>query len=266
MDINNVIIGFVLATLAGLSTGIGSLMGIFSKLDNTRFLSLSLGFSAGVMIYVSFVELLQLSFNSLNEIFGFRFGALVSVTAFIMAILIMLFIDQLFDNRSIGDFVSSSTKNKKQGHLLRTGIFSALALAIHNFPEGFATFTAALYDPAIGVTLAIAIAIHNIPEGIAVAVPIYFATKSKKKAFWISLLSGIAEPIGALMGYLIFRSFINEAVFGITFAFCAGIMVYVALNEQLPVSREYGKPSDPIIGVSVGMIVMAVSLILMNTA
>ena len=147
--------------------------------------------------------------------------------------------------------------------LIRTGVFSALALAIHNFPEGFATFTAAVYDPTVGVTLAIAIAIHNIPEGLAVSVPIYYATKSKSKAFWVSFASGLAEPVGALIGFLIFRTVYNDALFGVSFAFCAGIMIYVALNELLPVSREYGKPSDPIIGVTAGIIVMALSLILM---
>ena len=136
-------------------------------------------------------------------------------------------------------------------------------MAIHNFPEGFATFTATVYDPAIGVTLATAIAVHNIPEGIAVSVPIYYATKSKRKAFYISFLSGLAEPIGALIGFLIFRTVFNEALFGISFAFCAGIMVYVALNELLPVAKEYGEPSDTIIGVTIGMIIMAISLIMM---
>ena len=165
-----------------------------------------------------------------------------------MGLLIMLFIDQLFDHHSIADFIARSS-DKNETALIRTGIFSAIALAIHNFPEGFATFTAAVYDPTVGAKLAFAIAIHNIPEGLAVSVPIF--------------CSGLAEPVGAVIGFLVFSTVYNEALFGISFGLCAGIMVYVSLNELLPVSKEYGEPTDPIIGVTAGMIVMAISLILL---
>lgn len=262
MDLTNVYIGFALATFAGLSTGIGSMLGLYSKFENKRLLSLALGFSAGVMIYVSFMELLILSFDSLGGIYGDTYGKLIGVIAFIVGLLMMLFIDQLFHHHSIADFISRSS-NKDESLLVRTGLFSALALAIHNFPEGFATFTAAVYDPTVGATLAIAIAIHNIPEGLAVSVPIYYATKNKSKAFWISFASGLAEPLGAIVGFLIFRTVYNEALFGVSFALCAGIMIYVSVNELLPVSKEYGEPSDPIMGVTAGMIVMALSLIMM---
>jgi len=262
MDFNNIYIGFALATFAGLSTGIGSFLGLYSKFENKRLLSLALGFAAGIMVYVSFMELLILSFDSLGGIYGDTFGKLIGVTAFIFGMLIMLFIDQLFDHHSIADFIARSS-NKDESLLVRTGVFSALALAIHNFPEGFATFTAAVYDPTVGATLAIAIAIHNIPEGLAVSVPIYYATKNKGKAFWISFASGLAEPLGAVIGFFIFSTVYNEALFGISFALCAGIMVYVALNELLPVSKEYGEPTDPIMGVTAGIIVMALSLIMM---
>ena len=248
MELNNIYLGFALATFAGLSTGIGSGIALFTRSFNKRFLAIALGLSAGIMIYVSFVELMQLSFDSLTAIYGLSFGKLITVTGFVVGLLLMLLIDQLFDHHSIADFISRS-EDKNESALIKAGVFSAIALAIHNFPEGFATFTATVYDPAIGFTLATAIAVHNIPEGIAVSVPIYYATKSKRKAFFISFLSGLAEPIGALIG--------------ISFAFCAGIMIYVALNELLPVAKEYGEPSDTIIGVTIGMIIMAISLIMM---
>ena len=262
MELNNIYLGFALATFAGLSTGIGSGIALFTKISNKRFLAIALGLSAGIMIYVSFMEMMQWSFESLSLIYGHNLGKLISVTGFVDGLLRMLLIDQLFDHQSIADFIARS-ENKNESSLIKAGVFSAIALAIHNFPEGFATFTATVYDPAIGLTLASAIAVHNIPEGIAVSVPIYYATKSKKKAFFISFLSGLAEPVGALIGFLIFRTVFNEALFGISFALCAGIMVYVALNELLPVAKDYGEPSDAIIGVTIGMIIMAVSLIMM---
>ena len=200
MELNNIYLGFALATFAGLSTGIGSGLALFTKSFNKRFLAIALGLSAGIMLYVSFVELMQLSFESLTAIYGMNFGKLITVTGFVVGLLLMLLIDQLFDHHSIADFISRS-EDKNESVLIKAGVFSAIALAIHNFPEGFATFTATVYDPAIGVTLATAIAVHNIPEGIAVSVPIYYATKSKRKAFYISFLSGLAEPIGALIGF-----------------------------------------------------------------
>ena len=262
MELNNIYLGFALATFAGLSTGIGSGIALFTKFSNKRFLAIALGLAAGIMIYVSFIEMMQLSFESLAGIYGLTFGKLISVTGFVVGLLLMLLIDQLFDHQSIADFIARS-EDENESVLIKAGVFSAIALAIHNFPEGFATFTATVYDPAIGFTLATAIAVHNIPEGIAVSVPIYYATRSKRKAFYISFLSGLAEPLGALIGFLIFKTVFNEALFGISFALCAGIMVYVALNELLPVAKDYGEPSDAIIGVTIGMIIMAISLIMM---
>ena len=262
MELNNIYLGFALATFAGLSTGIGSGIALFTKFSNKRFLAIALGLAAGIMIYVSFIEMMQLSFESLEGIYGLTFGKLISVTGFVIGLLLMLLIDQLFDHQSIADFIARS-EDENESVLIKAGVFSAIALAIHNFPEGFATFTATVYDPAIGFTLATAIAVHNIPEGIAVSVPIYYATRSKRKAFFISFLSGLAEPLGALIGFLIFKTVFNEALFGISFALCAGIMVYVALNELLPVAKDYGEPSDAIIGVTIGMIIMAISLIMM---
>ncbi|WP_333653077.1 zinc transporter ZupT, partial [Lacrimispora sp.] len=149
-----------------------------------------------------------------------------------------------------------------KANLMRMGLFTALAVGIHNFPEGLATFTAALSDPKLGVPIAVAIAIHNIPEGIAVAVPVFYATGSRKKAFQLSFLSGLSEPVGALIGYLLFYRFFNDVTFGFIFASVAGIMVYISLDELLPSAREYGEHHLSIYGLIAGMAVMAVSLLL----
>lgn len=142
------------------------------------------------------------------------------------------------------------------------GLFSALAIGIHNFPEGLATFIGALQDPALGISIAAAIAIHNIPEGIAVSVPIYYATQSRQKAFALSFLSGLAEPVGALLGYFLLIQFFSDAIFGIVFAGVAGIMVYISLDELLPTAEEYGEHHIAIYGLISGMLIMAISLLL----
>lgn len=142
------------------------------------------------------------------------------------------------------------------------GMFSALAIGIHNFPEGLATFTSALQDPTLGISIAVAIAIHNIPEGIAVSVPLYYATGSKKKAFKWSFLSGLAEPVGATIGFLILMPFMSDVVFGVLFASVAGIMVFISLDELLPTAEKYGEHHLAIYGLIAGMAVMALSLLM----
>ena len=148
--------------------------------------------------------------------------------------------------------------------LHRTGIFTALAIAIHNFPEGLATFIATLDDPSVGAAIAIAIALHNIPEGVAVSIPIYYATGSKWKAFWLASFSGLAEPIGALVGYMLLSHFLSPAAMGFTFASVAGIMVFICLDELLPTARQYAKGHETLYGIVTGMAVMALSLLLLK--
>jgi ZIP family zinc transporter len=265
---NNVLIAFGLTLFAGLATGIGSALAFFAKRTNTKFLSLALGFSAGVMIYVSFVEIFFKAKESLAEAFGPTKGTWLTVVAFFGGILLIGIIDKLvpsFENpheiRSVEEMGPEQPSDKNQ-KLLRMGMFTALAIAIHNFPEGLATFAAALSDPALGVSIAVAIAIHNIPEGISVSVPIYYATGSKKKAFYYSFLSGVAEPVGALIGYFILLNFFSDFVFGILFAGVAGIMVFISLDELLPSAQKYGEHHLSIYGLIVGMAVMALSLLL----
>lgn len=266
-DFNTIAFAFGLTLFAGLSTGIGSALAFFAKRTNTKFLSLSLGFSAGVMIYVSFVEILGKARDELVMDLGVRGGNWATVSAFFGGILIIALIDKLIPTienpheiRMVEDM--DNADSQKNSKLMRMGMFTALAIAIHNFPEGLATFTAALSDPSLGIAIAVAIAIHNIPEGIAVSVPIYYATGNKRKAFRLSFLSGLAEPIGALVGFLILMPFMSPVVFGVLFASVAGIMIFISLDELLPSAREYGEHHLSIYGLIGGMVVMAISLLL----
>ncbi len=269
MEINNVLFAFGLTIFAGLATGIGSLMSFFSKKFNPKVLAASLGFSAGVMLYVSMIEIFFKAKDSLTGALGAKPGYWATLGAFFSGIAIIALIDKIIPNYENPhemhfdpkEMIKNEGPNDKK--LMRMGLFSALAIGIHNFPEGLATFMAALSDPTLGVSIAIAIAIHNIPEGVAVSTPIYFATKSKKKAFWLSLLSGVSEPVGALIGYFLLKELFNEVTFGIVFASVAGIMVYISLDELLPTAEEYGEHHIAIGGVIAGMVVMALSLVLL---
>ncbi len=266
MTDHNVLFALGLTVFAGLSTGIGSALAFFAKRTNTKFLSLALGFSAGVMIYVSLIEIFVKARFSLVNALGEVQGYWITVLAFFGGILFTALIDKMipsYENPHEMHMIEELTEEKKaEKKLMRMGIFSALAIAIHNFPEGLATFTAALTNPSLGISIAIAIAIHNIPEGIAVSVPIYYATGSKKKAFTYSFLSGLAEPIGAIVGYLILKTIFNEMIFGILFAGVAGIMIFISFDELLPAAEEYGEHHLTIYGLIAGMAVMALSLLI----
>lgn len=262
---NNVLFAFGLTVFAGLATGVGSLLAFFSKEFNPKFLSGALGFSAGVMIYVSFVEIFVKARESLSILFGDTKGYWITTIAFFGGIALIAVIDKLipsYENpHEIGN-INEPIDTASEKRLLRVGVFSALAIAIHNFPEGLATFMGALSDPTLGISIAVAIAIHNIPEGMAVSVPVYYATKSRKKAFWLSFASGLAEPVGALLGYFILKNFISDSMFGLVFAGVAGIMVYISLDELLPTAKEFGEHHVAIGGLIAGMLVMAFSLLL----
>lgn len=286
METGSILFAFGLTLFAGLATGIGSTLAFVTKKPGSRFLSGTLGFSAGVMIYVSMIEIFMKARDSLSAAFGGKAGYVYATLGFFAGIAVIGLIDKLVPsfenphemknvaavpepvaNPASGGGETSGAPAHEHGQdvktrFLRMGIFSALAIAIHNFPEGLATFIGALEDTATGVSIAVAIAIHNIPEGIAVSVPILLATGSRRKAFGLSFLSGLSEPIGALIGYFILRTFMNDAVFGITFAAVAGIMVYISLDELLPTAEKYGEHHIAIWGLVLGMGVMAVSLLL----
>lgn len=263
-----ILFAFGLTIIAGLATGIGSVLAFFTSSTNKKFLSLALGFSAGVMIYVSMIEIFVKAQDSLVLALGNQLGNWLTVGGFFAGMLLIAAIDVIIpsqdnphevktveDVEETKDYIEDST-------LIKTGTFTALAIAIHNFPEGIATFTAALQDPALGVAIAFAIAIHNIPEGIAVSVPIYFATGEKRKAFKWSFLSGLSEPVGAAVAYFLLLPFLNDIMFGIIFAAVAGIMVFISLDELLPAAKKYDEAHISIYGLMSGMAVMALSLLL----
>jgi ZIP family zinc transporter len=230
-------VGFALAltAVAGLATTIGSLLGIFVKQPGPRFMALTLGFAAGVMVLVSFVELLAGGIEAVG------FGP--AHVAFFAGMLGMFLIDFLIPHEYMAE--RHRTKEGEQGALLKTGILVALGLGIHNFPEGMATFAGALQDLSLGV---------------AVSAPVYAATGSRRKAFLLSFLSGVAEPAGAAVAALFLLPFLNDVVLGLMLAAVAGIMVFISLDELVPAARSFGEEHLSIVGVGLGMAVMAASL------
>ncbi|MDR3765796.1 MAG: zinc transporter ZupT, partial [Butyricicoccus sp.] len=224
---NHTLFAFLLTLIAGLSTGIGSAIAFLARQTNNRFLSVSLGFSAGVMVYVSMIEIFAKAQETLVAALGTRPGGWATVLAFFGGIALIAIVDRCIPSYENPHEVKLIESEQQPEKLMRMGVFTALAIALHNFPEGLATFVSALQTPEVAIPIVIAIAIHNIPEGIAVSVPIYQATGSKKKAFLYSFSSGFAEPAGALLGWLVLRPIMSDTVFGLLFAGVAGIMVFI---------------------------------------
>lgn len=299
---SNVWMAAGLTLVAGMATGIGSAIAFFARRTDYRFLSVATGFSAGVMLYVSFVEILVNGAESLTRVYGAYWGQWINAASFFGGIVLIGLIDNLIPSAEnphethpeqetaplhdttaplpefaiapalIGHHTFDVHDHRiKEGKLLRMGLFTALAIAIHNLPEGLATFLAVLKDPRIGVAITGAVALHNIPEGISVSVPIFYATGNRGRAFAYSLLSGLTEPLGAGIAYVALVFFLGgEAgvippqVMGVLFSGVAGIMVFISLDELLPTSRAYGRGHDSIYGVVAGMAVMALSLLLLE--
>lgn len=260
---SQIIFALFLSLGAGMATAVGSCAAFFFKRSDRKFLSFILGLSAGVMIYISLVELLAESRNSLIGIYGHRPGAFLAIAAFFTGIALAMLIDKLIpSHENPHEFrgVEEMDCPKHNDRLLRSGFLFALAVGIHNFPEGMAVFISSLASPETGISIAVAVAIHNIPEGITVSVPVYHATGSRKKAFLWSLLSGIAEPLGALTAWLIFAPFLSQTLLMLIFASVSGIMVYISFDELLPLAEEYGEHHLAIAGIITGMLIMAVSL------
>ena len=268
MSENPVLLAFVLTLIAGLATGLGSLLALLAKRTNTNFLCASLGFSAGVMIYVSFMDLLPIANEELVLLLGEKSGTLCMILAFFGGMGLIMLIDLLIPEPNNPHHAPRCVEkmaftDNRQRTLYRTGIIVALSLVVHNFPEGIATFTSALSnDLSIAIPITIAIAIHNIPEGIVVSVPVYHATGNKRKAFLFSFLSGLTEPLGAVVAYFFLTPFWSPMVNGTVMAAVAGIMVYISLDKLLPTAEEYGKHHISIFGLIAGMILMAICLLI----
>jgi ZIP family zinc transporter len=262
MDLNldNIGIAFFLTLIAGLSTGIGSFISLLAKRTNTKFLCASLGFSAGVMIYISFMEMMPEARHALMSTFGDRYGELYLLTAFFGGMALIAAIDLIVPKaNNPHELLGVEEMDNKTG-LGRMGIVVAMSIAIHNFPEGIATFASALGGLDVAIPITVAIAIHTLPEGIAVAVPVYHATGSRKKAFWLSFASGLSEPLGAIIAFFFLMPYWSPAINGIVLAAVSGIMVFISLDELLPSAQKYGEHHVSITGLVAGMILMGVSL------
>ena len=258
-----VLIALGVTLAAGLATALGSLLVIFSRGPNPRLLAFGLAFAGGAMVYISLTEIFAKSVASFTLAYDPRLGFTFATFAFLAGLLLVMVIDRLVPNPH--DTLTTddpSLREHNREYIRRVGLLTAVAITVHNFPEGLATFFATLGNPAVGLPLAFAIAIHNIPEGIAIAVPVYYATHNKAWAFGASLLSGLAEPLGAIIGFTLLSRYLNDAVFGAVFGIIAGIMVFLAIDELLPAAKRYAKGHETVYGLVSGMGVLALSLVL----
>jgi len=256
---------FLLTAIAGCATGIGSAIAYLTHHTRRGLLSVALGFSAGVMIYISFVELYGQAGSLLTASYGKLAGGAAAALSFFGGMLLIAIIDFLvpsYENPHEVGMVEEMQADETSHELHRLGLLTAVVIAIHNFPEGMATFFAALTDYTVGFSVALAIALHNIPEGISISVPIYFATGSRRKAFWYSFLSGLSEPVGAVVGYLVLRPFFTNQMMGIIFAAVAGIMVFISLDQLVPHAKKYSQGHESVYGLISGMAVMALTLLI----
>lgn len=245
---DNVIYGFLLTIFAGLSTMLGTIV-IFFKNRNDNIIIGSLSFASGVMLTVSLTDLIPESFGLLNNLFPV-FPTILYILIFIVTGIIL--------STTIDKYLPDNVESNHNG-LYRVGLFSMLAIILHNIPEGIATFMATNSSITLGISLAIAIALHNIPEGISISVPIYYATKSRFKAIFYTFISGISEPFGALLTYLFLSQFINDRIMGFLFSLIAGIMIHISLFELLPTSKRYGKLKMTVVWFIIGVIFMGIN-------
>lgn len=245
----------ILTALAGMSTLLGALIVFVTKGRSDKLISGALGFAGGVMVAVSFSDLLPNAWAEFGQRMGHAGGVVFSVVMVVAGVLLAMSLDRFVPHEP------QSQEDHAKGHkdLYKVGIVSTLAIGLHNFPEGIATFMAGMANPALGASIALAIAMHNIPEGITVALPIYFSTGSRAKAIKLTFLSGIAEPIGALLAFLVLRPFVGPVALGIMLSLVAGIMLYIAFEELLPSSRQYGYANIALFATLAGACIMPLS-------
>ena len=274
MPFESMLFAFSLTLLAGISTAFGAFLAFFKTKDETRILSFGLGFSGGVMVYLSFVEILPKSIDFFSRI-DLGNAESLGILCFFVGMILAFGIDILIpkdvnphelksQNEVYCELDSRESHISRNRAIKRTAIFTAIAITIHNFPEGFATFISAMDSFAFGVSIAVAVAIHNIPEGLAVSLPIYYATGDKRQALKLTLLSGLSEPLGAIVGYFILAPILGEATLAISFGIIAGIMVFISIDSLLPNSKLSTKGHESVAGVFFGMGIMAISLLILK--
>lgn len=270
---NNVFLSFGLTVLVGLSMGLGSIMSFIVSKTHRKLLAISLSFAAGIMIYVSFMEMLPEGIHLIEEYVGEK-GNIIAISWFFGGMFLSAIIEKLvhvFAGDYHGHHHGHSHNDHKHDHhhdhdheeghhLSKLGMMSAVAIGVHNLPEGLALFTAGIKDITLALPIAAAVIIHNIPLSIAISVPIYYSTGSKKKAFFYTLIVGLCQPLGAIIGYMLLSKHFNDLLFGTLFSIVAGIMVFVSLDELLPASQKYEDHHISVYGAIAGMIVMAISL------
>lgn len=253
------LIPLFLSTFAGLSTVFGALIVSYFKPKDNRLITFSLGFSAGVMLTISFTDLLPSSERYLSKFLGDSNGVFFSLLFLLIGVSMAYLIDKLVPSYNIED---NQNRNVSKKELYSLGIFSMIAIMLHNFPEGVATFMSSYHSLSLGIYITVAITLHNIPEGIAIAVPILYSTGSKKKAIFYALISGIAEPLGAFLTFLFLKPYINEIMLGIIFSLVAGIMLYLSLIELIPTARRYNHTKIYLYSIFLGITVMMISHLL----
>lgn len=263
ISLHTLLIAFSITLAAGLATVFGSFLVFTSKKPNPRLLAFGLAFAGGAMVYVSLSEILNKSIAAFSLSYGDKLGFSFGTLAFLAGVLLIVLVDRLIPNPHQGlESDDPFFREHNKEYIKRVGILTAVAITAHNFPEGLATFFAMLESPTVGAPLAMAIAIHNIPEGIAIAVPVYFATHNKGYAVAASLISGLAEPVGALIGYVLLAPYLSHTVFGVVFGMIAGVMVFLALDELLPAAKKYAQGHETVYGLVTGMGALSISLIL----
>lgn len=260
----NFVPAMLITLFAGLATAIGGGIAFIVKKDNLKALSVGLGFSAGVMIFLSFTDILPEAGKLLAVNFPHKYEWLV-YGGFIIGIVVAMLIDYFLpDHIDTEEVLNPDSPCKHHHKIKRAGLFTAVAICVHNFPEGMATFLTTTQNITLGISVGLAIAIHNIPEGIAVALPIYHVTGKKRYAMLYAALSGITEPIGAVVGLFLFSLFLPQIMIGMLMAAVAGIMIYLSFDTLLPLAREYGNWHLSMVGIVSGMLVIWVSLILIG--